>query len=400
MYSSNTKDPANATVSDFLYAKQQNDIWKCFSTFKEGIFESQSLSSVESSSQSSICPREDTTSTLTDASDFPFELEQDASAELGDDPDETGIVACEDCKTYTLIYQDGQYVCTKCGVMQKRHLSHEAEYRCYADGNGTKGSNPERVGMPTNNLFPESSLGTTIGRRAGENYHIKRMIQYNSWHQMPYKERSLHRIFTKITNQCKQFGLPTIIIERTKELYHTIKDVIMSRGINREALIAASTFFACKDQGVPRSQKEVAQIYGITSTDVNKGIQHFREVWRMAKHNGDEIHDETSNPIDYIDRYCSFLPIQMEVRYLAEFIAMKSIMNNLVNDNTTPSIAAGAVYLACVVCRQPITKKQVAEACKTSEVTISKCYKKLNEYKHSLLPQSIRDHFKDKDWSL
>ena len=206
---------------------------------------------------------------------------------------------------------------------------------------------------------------------------------------MPYKERSLYRICLKISSRCKRYGLPNIIIERAQELYHIIKDVVMSRGVNRDALIGASTFFACKDQGVPRSQREIAEIYDICPTDINRGIQHFREIWRIAKRNGETINDDTSNPIDYIDRYCSLLPINSDIKHIAEFIAMKSIMNNLVNDNTSPSIAAGAVYLACHVCQQNVSKKQVAEACKTSEVTISKCFKKLNDNKLLLLPKSI-----------
>ena len=38
---------------------------------------------------------------------------------------------------------------------------------------------------------------------------------------------------------------------------------------------------------------------------------------------------------------------------------------------------------------QNITKKQVAVACKTSEVTISKCFKKLNEKRFELLPRDV-----------
>ena len=60
-----------------------------------------------------------------------------------------------------------------------------------------------------------------------------------------------------------------------------------------------------------------------------------------------------------------------------------------VNDNTAPSIAAGAIYLACELTDEKITKKQVSDACKTSEVTISKCFKKLNDNAINLFPKSI-----------
>jgi transcription initiation factor TFIIB len=297
------------------------------------------------------------------------------------------IYACLDCKTFTLIYNEGQHICTKCGLVQQKTLSEEAEYRNYSDSN--KSTNPERVGMPTNSMLPESSLGTLITHRNHDNTYIKRMVQYNTWHQMPYKERSLYKICCKITAKSKGSGLPNIIIERAKEFYNIIKEVNISRGDNRDGIIAACIYFACKDEKVPRSSKEIANIFGIKLQDMTKGIKNFRETWRVAKSNGDKISTDFSNPIDYIERYCSNLSVPIEVKHISEFIAIKSIMNNLVDDNTAPSIAAGSIFLACSVTGQSITKKQVSEACKTSEVTISKCFKKLNEKKMDLLPISI-----------
>ena len=124
--------------------------------------------------------------------------------------------ACGSCKTFTLMYQGGVHVCTKCGEVQSKRLSHEAEYRFYGD-NDNKNSNPERVGLPTNYMLPESSLGTLIKHRSYDNNSIKRMVQYNSWHQI-IKERSLYKICCKIASCSKMNGLPTIIIERAQRI--------------------------------------------------------------------------------------------------------------------------------------------------------------------------------------
>ena len=298
---------------------------------------------------------------------------------------------CANCKTYTLIYKDGQHICNGCGEVQQKRLSHEAEYRFYGDSDN-KNSNPERVGLPTNYMLPESSLGTLIKQRAYDNNSIKRMVQYNSWHQMPYKERSLYKICCRIANRSKMNGLPTIIIERAKEFYNTIRDVNISRGDNRDGIIAACVYFACRDENVPRSTKEIAGYFDIKLQDMTRGIKKFRENWRLANPNNkdDIFKSESSNPIDFIERYCSNLPIETNIKHISEFIAIKAIFSNLVDANTSPSIAAGSIFLACSVTKQNITKKQVAEACKTSEVTISKCFKKLNNRKLDLLPKQIR----------
>ena len=158
---------------------------------------------------------------------------------------------CTDCNSYGLVYADGQNSCSKCGLMQEKILSQEAEYRFYGN-NDSRSINPSRVGMATNVLLPQSSMGSVIQRRRSDNLSIKRMVQYNSWNQMPYKERSLYKICSKIARISRQAGIPRIIIERAKELYSIVKKVNISRGDNRDGLIAACVWVACKDLEVPR----------------------------------------------------------------------------------------------------------------------------------------------------
>jgi len=295
---------------------------------------------------------------------------------------------CKECKSYKLIYNDGQYSCSMCGIMQDKILSQEAEYRFYGSSD-SRNSNPERVGMPTNSLLPISSMGSLIQRRNYDSVGIKRMIQYNNWNQMPYKERSLYKICCKITAKGKSAGLPKIITERAKELYSIVKKVNISRGDNREGLIASCVWHACKDMGVPRSSAEVASIFGIKQADMTRGIKYFRENWRLANKQDDQICLDSSNPINFIERYCSPLGVSRKIKHIVEFVSIKSILKGIVDDNTAPSIAAGAIFLTCNLCNKNITKKDVAKACKISEVTISKCYKKLHTYRLELFPRSV-----------
>lgn len=320
--------------------------------------------------------------------DEEFDNYESASdSELQDD------FGCEECKTYTLVYQDGQHICSNCGLIQQKKLSHDAEYRFYGDSDN-KMSNPERVGLPSNYMLPQSSLGTLITQRSYDKQNIKRMVQYNTWSQMPYKERSLYKTCCYISNRCKMYGLPPVIIHRAQEFYNTIKDVNISRGDNRDGLIAACVYNACKDNCVPRSKKEIAEIFKIELKDMTIGIKNFRENWRLSQKHGDKLKTDCTNPIDFIERYCSNLPVSGIIKNISEVVAIKAMFKNLVDDNTAPSIAAGSIFLACSVTGQNITKKQVAEACKTSEVTISKCFKKLNDHKLDLLPKDIIQNYK------
>jgi hypothetical protein len=197
-----------------------------------------------------------------------------------DEDDDFMIDFCKFCKTNSLEYDSGCYYCNICGVVQQKRLSQSAEYRYYGDGDN-KSSNPERVGMPTNILLPESSLGSLIGFGRFDNPHFRKMVQYNSWNAMPYKERSQWKVFNKISAKALAAGLPNIIVETAKTYYKIISENSISRGTNRQGLIAACIYMACKKECVPRSSKEIASLFGINLHDMTRGhkkIQRNMEI--------------------------------------------------------------------------------------------------------------------------
>ena len=234
-------------------AFKTDNIWNCFDNFDTN-------NKLDSAA-------EGISDILDDVSTAEFEETSDSELDK--------IYGCTNCKSYSIIYKDGTHICKNCGLEQLKRLSNELEYRNYGD-NDHKSSNPERVGLPVNYMMPESSMGTLIAQRTYDNNSIKRMVQYNSWNQMPYKERSSYKTCCKISNNGKMSGLPTIIIERAKELYNIIRDINISRGDNKEGLIAACIFFACIDEDVPRSNKEIAEICKIDLKDMTRGIKNFR----------------------------------------------------------------------------------------------------------------------------
>jgi transcription initiation factor TFIIIB Brf1 subunit/transcription initiation factor TFIIB len=58
---------------------------------------------------------------------------------------------------------------------------------------------------------------------------------------------------------------------------------------------------------------------------------------------------------------------------------MKIEKMDVMPENTPPSIAAGVVYFVSQICKLNISKRDVKNVSETSEVTINKCYKKLEK---------------------
>tara|TARA_B100001094_G_C18138861_1_gene776701 strand:- start:590 stop:1543 length:954 start_codon:yes stop_codon:yes gene_type:complete len=281
------------------------------------------------------------------------------------------------------IVSNGLVLCNACNNTISNIID-GPEWRYYGS-NDTKSTDPTRCGMPVNELLPESSVGTSISMRGG-NSNMYRMRKYQQWNGMPYKERSLLKVFDEITRRCKDNGLPSIIIHEAHSLYKIISATKISRGSNRSGIIAACVYFSCKINKVPRSTNEIADIFDISIPVISKGCKKFQEIMQMNKVDINRINATSTISIDdFIDRFCSKLNLTEEDIVNIKEISMLSQLHNLINENTPPSMAAGCIYLYIKRYNLDIHKKIISDICKISEVTINKCYKKLEAHGDKLL---------------
>lgn len=254
-----------------------------------------------------------------------------------------------------------------------------AEWRYYGSED-SKSRDPTRCGMPTNDLLPHSSLGSVISTKCNESYDMKLIRKFHSWNSMPYKERTLYSIFDMMTVDSHNSGISMKIIEQAKVLYKQVSETQISRGINRKALIASCIYMACKLDCVPRSTKEIAQIFNLNQSALNRGCKQFQNIMNMNM--------ESTTSEDFIERFCSNLNIDREIRDLCRSVVINADISGVVSMNIPSSVVAGAIYLCSQVCGLNLSKKEIGPACGTSAVTLSKCYNKLYENRSILFSDS------------
>ena len=233
--------------------------------------------------------------------------------------------------------------------------------------------------MPINSLLPESSVGSSVSFNSNSKT-MNQIRKFQQWHGMPYKERSLYKVFISIQTVCEKNHIPGKITNEAKSLYSIISDTKISRGSNRTGIIAACLYFACKECDVPRSSKEIASMFSITVGVMTKGIKKCQEIISMNKKNKNRLSKSTPiSPISLIERFCNKLELnENSIRIVME-ICRISIEKNIISENTPPSIAAGCIFYFTKKNIIKLTKKKISEVCRTSEVTINKCCKKLEE---------------------
>ena len=224
--------------------------------------------------------------------------------------------------------------------------------------------------MPTNVLLPESSVGSTINFK-NNSKSMNQIRRYQNFQGMPYKERSKYKVFNLISEKCDQNNINLKIISEAKSLYSNICEIKISRGSNRDGIIAACVYFACKECNVPRASKEIAEVFDIDITVMTKGCKKFQEIMNLNKKNKNRIKNKSINPRDFIERFCDKINIEINEIYNICDICLE---NNIISQNTPQSIAAGCIYYYIKKNSLDINKKDLSDICKISEVTINKFF--------------------------
>ena len=278
-------------------------------------------------------------------------------------------------------------VCINCGVVINENIEAAVEYN---EG----GDNNSKYGPPTSYFFPKSSLGTKIA------YHkYNRLCLIQKQGQMPYKEKSLMESLINIQIKFKIYNIPQTIIDCAKILYKKISESIHTSGkrkgkyiimrcINRKSIVAACLFYACKFQHETRSPKEIADIYNLEIKNVNKGCRKFCDI---IEPNILFYQIKSSMACDFIERFSNNL--NLNKKYIG---VINDVSNNIhkLELNFThepPSIAAGCILLIINIYNIDISKKLISDIFGLSDVTISKTFRKILQWKEIVLNNKITD---------
>lgn len=304
---------------------------------------------------------------------------------------------CKTCDSVLIIMEDGFPTCTNrsCGIICRNTLDYSPEWRFFgADDKNT--NDPTRCGNPINPLLVESSFGCKLLCNTKTSYEMKKISKWTSWQSMPYKEKSLYDEFQFITIMAQNAGIPKIFIDDAMSIHKDISEQKMFRGLNRDGIKSASIYISCRLNGCPRTAHEIAEIFKLDKPSATKGCSMAVNILSNIERNiSTEFQSDlcTTTPSSFIERFCSMLGINGELTMLSKFIANKIEKNNIITDNTPHAIAAGIIYFVSQSCKLSVTKTDIYVKCGVSEVTINKCFKKMESIKMNLVPQCILEKY-------
>jgi transcription initiation factor TFIIB len=283
---------------------------------------------------------------------------------------------------------DGAMVCSKCSVMQPT-LDNSAEWRFYGEDGGKE--NPARCGMPSSDLLPVASLGCIVLGGGRSSLEMRKIRQHTQWQSMPYGEKTLYDAFQHITAMATVAGINKMIIDQACHYHKTISENKTFRGSNRDGIIAASIYIACRKEGCPRTAKEIAQMFNLDATSATKGCKNAMTIINELDQ---DVRYSVTTAHSFIDRYCSKLGIDAEMTRVANFISLQLEKQNLMNENTPHAVASGIVYFVASEFGLDVDKAQIRKVSDISDVTIVNCYEKICAYRDKILPVAVYERYK------
>lgn len=284
----------------------------------------------------------------------------------------TNKYECKECKGIKMFSKEGLPVCSQCGLVEDYFIDDTAEWTSGLTDDGQV-SDPSRCGNPNANpeLFSEAwGKGTVISTFRGSTYENKRMAKINFHMSMNHKDRSLFHAYKDIDEAAH--SLPESVLRDAKIMYRKFNVEKLTRGAVRLGIKGNCVLYACRLSNIPRTTKEVAEMFGIQSKDISRTTDIFKEIIL-----GKTEQNYITKPFDVMQRILNSFEVSKEERH--QCVKMCNHLENCIDlmSKTPNSIASAIVYLTLA---HRINKTSICEICEVSAPTLGKIEKIIKKY--------------------
>jgi len=287
---------------------------------------------------------------------------------------------CSLCKSENTITdpESAEIVCSKCGmVVSDKIQDTRQEWRSF----GTEEQKDKiRTGMPTSLARHDMGLPTVIGRtnkdatghKIDPSMHST-MQRLRTWdfriQTYTSTDRSFRLAFNELGTLRHKLGLSDAIIEKSAYIYRKAQERGLVRGRSVSAVLTAAIYISCREVGIPKTLKEIAEANNITGKIVAK-------TYRVLISELD-IKIPTLDPMKCVVKVANKAGLNEKTKRRAIDI-MDNVTKREISAGKDPmGMAATVLYISCLNTGQKKTQKDIAEAAGVTGVTIRNRFKDL-----------------------
>lgn len=271
---------------------------------------------------------------------------------------------CMDCVNYKTLTREGM-VCTMCGKVDSIYIDDTAEWTSGVSDDG-RVSDPSRCMVPTTNqdLFSNAwGKGTVIATKYTSSYETKRMAKINFHSSMNHRDRSLFHAYKDIDEAC--LSLPESVLKDAKTLYKKFNENKLTRGAVRSGIKANCVLYACRLANIPRTTKEVAEMFGIQCKDISRTTTMFTGIIKDDKTEKNYV----TKPFNVMSRLLNSFEISREERLKCNQMCSKLEECVDLMSKSPNSVATAIIF---TVIGEKMSKSELCEKCGVSIPTLNK----------------------------
>ncbi|XP_037951037.1 transcription initiation factor IIB-like [Teleopsis dalmanni] len=292
----------------------------------------------------------------------------------------TDGVCCKYHNDAPLINDDrtADMICSECGLVVDRTIDTGCEWRTSIEHEETQNRN--RVGGPENPLLTEANLETFTVVPSSQQSSSNQLSRSGTKRLITSSEQALIKAYDEIYSMGARISLTQSIIDRAKFLYRKIHS---NRGISRTVLAkcGACLLIACRQEGVPRTFKEISATNDLSVKDIGRS---YKKVTRLLDCNVDCIVSD-----DVISRFCGNIGLPNIVKKKAIDISRQAKEKQVAINKSPISIAAASIYFACEIVKHEVEIKDISDVTGVSSSTIKNTKKILLSEYQRLFPSDF-----------
>jgi transcription initiation factor TFIIB len=258
-----------------------------------------------------------------------------------------------------------------------------SEWRTFS--NDDQGNDdPSRVGEAANPLLNGSQLASTIAFGNGD-ARSRDLNRAQAKINHDKGSKALMAAYKQIKSLCSAHHLPNIVTEGAQANYKLAEESRKFKGKPQEVLIAANVFIACRQNGVPRSFKEIMNLTKVPKKEIGrtyKQLEHFykKEEGKTLMAGGMVMtqpayqNTGSTSASELCGRFCSQLNVD-NISFIAQDCSKVMMRLGSLAGRSPLSIAAVAIYLISHLMGVPRSAKQIGDVAGVSDGTIRTAYK-------------------------
>ncbi|KAL7672756.1 hypothetical protein ACOME3_007637 [Neoechinorhynchus agilis] len=301
---------------------------------------------------------------------------------------------CKDHPDSQLVtnWEAGDLVCPSCGnVVGERVVDVSAEWRTFSDDP----SSPDgcRVGDCSNEIFPmEYNMATIVGPSIALDPQAERIFQtYEKSKLSAAGVKTLLSRRAEMQSLAELLKIPRVTVENSAFLLKRVGEIKNLNYRNRTILICSCIYIACRQDGEPRTLKEICTVANANLRDVGRCYKQILEST-----------NETLNSVNcevYLPHFCSQLKMDHKTQSLAVHFSKRVTDLDIAGGRSPQTVAAACIYMASRVNDKIIPVKQICEVTLISRNSIYTMFEMFFRHIKCLLPQGENFQVSWKDLS-